>query len=120
MSSNMLNTILHDLNNSNTDIEASAIVSTDGLIKEALLPSEADKDRIGAMSAALTSLSNQMAGELACGNLEQILIKGELGNIVMTYAAPDTVMTVLTTSEARLGLISLDMKRAVDAIQKMT
>ena len=38
MRSNMLQTVLNDLNGTSADIEASAIISSDGLMMAALLP----------------------------------------------------------------------------------
>lgn len=119
MRADMLTSILAELNGSSADIEASAIVSTDGLMMAALLPSSMDEDRVGAMSAALLSLGDRTAKELARGGLEQVLIKGDKGYILMTYAGEDAVLTVLAKSQAKLGLIFLDVKRAAESVGKV-
>lgn len=64
------------------------------------------------MSATLLSLGTRAATELRRGGLDQVLIRGSNGCVVMMYAAAGTVLVVLTTAEARLGLVFLDMKRA--------
>ncbi len=115
----MINSILSELNGSSADIEASAVLSTDGLMMDSLLPAGMDEDRVGAMSAAMLSLGDRTSEELERGKLEQVLIKGDKGFILMTYAGPDAVVTVLTKPEARLGLIFLDVKRAADGIAKI-
>ncbi len=115
----MINSILSDLNGSSADIEASAVLSTDGLMMDSLLPAGMDEDRVGAMSAAMLSLGDRTSVELERGKLEQVLIKGDKGFILMTYAGTDAVVTVLTKPEARLGLIFLDVKRAADGIAKI-
>ncbi len=119
MRAEMLTSILAELNGSSADIEASAVVSTDGLMMAALLPSGMDEDRVGAMSAALLSLGDRTARELARGTLEQVLIKGHNGYILMTYAGTDAVLTVMAKSQAKLGLIFLDVKRAAEALSKV-
>ena len=119
MRADMLTSILSELNGSSADIEASAIVSTDGLMMAALLPSGMDEDRVGAMSAALLSLGDRTARELARGSLEQVLIKGGKGYILMTHAGEDAVLTVLTQPQAKLGLIFLDVRRAAEAVAKV-
>ncbi|MEO1750975.1 roadblock/LC7 domain-containing protein [Thiofaba sp. EF100] len=116
MRADMLTSILSELNGSSADIEASAIVSTDGLMMAALLPAGMDEDRVGAMSAALLSLGDRTAKELARGGLEQVLIKGDRGYILMTHAGEDAVLTVLAKPQAKLGLIFLDVKRAAEAV----
>ncbi|MDM7322882.1 MAG: roadblock/LC7 domain-containing protein [Gammaproteobacteria bacterium] len=115
----MLTSILSELNGSSADIEASAIVSSDGLMMASLLPAGMDEDRVGAMSAALLSLGDRTAKELARGALEQVLIKGDRGYILMTHAGEEAVLTVLAKPQAKLGLIFLDVKRAAEAITRI-
>ncbi len=111
-----ITSILADLNSSSTEIEASAIISTDGLVIASLLPNAVDEDRVGAMSAAMLSLGDRTALELDRGELEQVLIKGANGYILMTHVGHDAVLTVMTKSSAKLGLIFLDVKRAVSDV----
>ncbi len=119
MRADMLTAVLNDLNGTSADIEASAVISTDGLMMAALLPSGMDEDRVGAMSAAMLSLGDRTSRELARGSLEQVLVKGDKGYVLMTYAGENAVLTVLTKSNARLGLIFLDVKRAAEAVSKL-
>ncbi len=116
MRADMLTPILSDLNGSSADIEGTAIVSADGLMMAALLPSSVDEGRVGAMSAALLSLGDRAAKELARSSLEQVLIKGDKGSILMTYAGKDALLVVLVKPQAKLGLILLDVKRAAEAV----
>lgn len=118
MRADLLNSILSDLNGSSADIEASAVISTDGLMMAAMLPASLDEDRVGAMGAAMLSLGDRTAQELARGKLEQVLIKGDNGYVLMTHAGAEAVVAVLAKPEARLGLIFLDVKRAAEAIAK--
>jgi len=116
MRANMLTSILTELNGTSADIEASGIISTDGLMIASVLPAGMDEDRVGAMSAAMLSLGDRTAQELARGTLEQVLIKGDNGYVLMTYAGPESVLTVLAKPNAKLGLIFLDVKRAANNV----
>lgn len=116
MRADMLNSILSDLNGSSADIEASAVISMDGLMMAAALPAEFDQDRVGAMSAAILSLGDRTSKELARGSLEQVLIRGAKGYVLLTHAGDEAVVTALAKPNAKLGLIFLDVKRAADAI----
>ncbi|MCB1582039.1 MAG: roadblock/LC7 domain-containing protein [Marinicella sp.] len=119
MRSEMLDSILNELNGTSADIEASAIISTDGLIMASQLPASMDEDRVGAMSAAMLSLGDRTAKELVRGKLDQVLIKGDHGYVLMTHAGEDAVVTVLAKSNAKLGLIFLDVKRAAEDVAKL-
>jgi len=119
MREQMLRSILSDLNGSSADIEASAVISSDGLTMAALLPQGVDEDRVGAMAAALLSLGERTARELARGDLEQVMVKGSNGYILMSHAGEDAVLTVIAQQDAKLGLIFLDAKRAAKSITEI-
>ncbi len=115
----LLQQSLEDLNGSTADIEASALISTDGLMIASALPHGMDEDRIGAMSAALLSLGDRAARELSRGGLERVLIQGERGYVIMSSAGPEAVLTVLAKPNAKLGLIFLDIKRAAETLTRL-
>jgi predicted regulator of Ras-like GTPase activity (Roadblock/LC7/MglB family) len=119
MRADMLTSILKELNGTSADIEASAVISTDGLTMATLLPADMDQDRVGAMSAAMLSLGDRTSKELARGILEQVLVKGDNGYVLMTYAGKEAVLTVIAKPNAKLGLIFLDVKRAAESIAKL-
>jgi len=48
MREEMLKSILSELNGTSADIQASATISTDGLVMASILSSDMDEDRVGA------------------------------------------------------------------------
>ncbi len=50
--------------------------------------------------------------ELACGELEQVMIKGKSGYILLSQAGKDAVLVLMAKETGKLGLILLDAKRA--------
>lgn len=119
MREDMLKSILSDLNGSSADIEASAVISTDGLMMASLLPAGLEEERIGAMSAAMLALGNRSAEELGRGGLEQILLKGDHGYLLLTGAGNDAVLAVIAKASAKLGLIFLDVRRAAESAARI-
>jgi len=105
---------LRDLAASSPDVEASAVVSVDGLTMASALPAQVEEDRVAAMSAAMLSLGERIANELGRGNLDQVYIKGENGYVVLMSVGNDAVLTVLARQQAKLGLLFLDMRRATE------
>ena len=110
---------LRDLQASSGDIEASAVVSVDGLIMASSLPANIEEDRVSAMSAAMISLGERIAEELSRGHLDQVYIHGSQGYIVLMSVGEEAVLTTLANTHAKLGLIFLDMKRAVEDLKKL-
>ncbi len=110
---------LRDLQASSPDIEASAVVSVDGLTIASALPQGVEEDRVSAMSAAMLSLGERIANELGRGMLDQVYIKGQKGYVILMSVGEEAVLTVLAREQAKLGLILLDMRRAADEISKL-
>lgn len=110
---------LKELQASAPDIEASAVVSIDGLIMASALPADVEEDRVSAMSAAMLSLGERIAGELGRGTLDQVYIRGERGYVVLMAVGEEAVLTVLARPQAKLGLLFLDMRRAAEDLARI-
>ena len=101
------------------DIEASAVVSVDGLIMASALAADVEEDRVSAMSAAMLSLGERIAGELGRGDLDQVYIRGADGFIILTAIGDEAVLTALARQKAKLGMIFLEMRRAAEVLVKL-
>jgi predicted regulator of Ras-like GTPase activity (Roadblock/LC7/MglB family) len=101
------------------DIEASAVVSVDGLIMASALQQGVEEDRVSAMSAAMLSLGERISTELGRAGLEQVYIKGNAGSIVLTSIGEEAVLTAMARQDAKLGMIFLEMRRAAEDIVKL-
>ncbi len=100
-------------------VEASAVVSVDGLTMASALPTGVEEDRVSAMSAAMLSLGERIAGELRRGTLEQVYIRGKEGHVLVMAVGEEAVLTLLAREDAKLGLVLLDMRRAAEDLAKL-
>ncbi len=110
---------LRELQASTPDIEASAVVSVDGLIIASALPENTEEDRVSAMSAAMLSLGERIAQELGRGELDQVYIKGDTGYVILTAIGEDAVLTALARPDAKLGLVFLEMRRTAEDLARI-
>lgn len=110
---------LRELQASSPDIEASAVVSIDGLSIASALPQGVEEDRVSAMSAAMLALGERIASELGRGEIEQVYIRGQKGYVVLMAVGEEAVLTTLAREQAKLGLILLDMRRAAEDLAKL-
>jgi hypothetical protein len=110
---------LRDLQSTTPEIEASAVVSVDGLIMASSLPAGVEEDRVSAMSAAMLSLGERISNELGRGALEQVYVKGGSGYVILMSVGDEAVLTTLVREGAKLGLIFLDMRRTADDLEKL-
>jgi predicted regulator of Ras-like GTPase activity (Roadblock/LC7/MglB family) len=100
-------------------IQASAVVSVDGLIIASALPAAVEEDRVSAMSAAMLSLGERISAELERGALNQVYIRGDHGYVILTSVGEEAVLTVMAKENAKLGLIFLDIKRTAEELARI-
>jgi len=110
---------LRELQASSMDVEAAAIISVDGLPIATSLPQGVVEDRVSAMSAAMLSLGERIAGELGRGQLDEVYVRGERGYVILRAVGQDAVLTVLARQQAKLGLLFLDMRRAAEEFSRI-
>jgi len=117
--SETLNKVLRELQTASPDVEASALISEDGLMVSSALPQGMEEARVGAMSATLLNLGTRASTELRRGALREVLIRGDDGYACMLSAGSGTLLLAVTTAQAKLGLLFLDMRRAVEKIRRV-
>lgn len=110
---------LREMQAASPEIEASAVVSVDGLIMASALPVEVEEDRVSAMSAAMLSLGERIAGELGRGVLDQVYIRGGNGYVILSAVGEEAVLTALAREGSKLGLIFLEMRRAAEDLARL-
>lgn len=114
-----LNKILKNLQNGAPDVEASALITEDGLMIASSLPQDLDEITVGGMSATLLSLGTRAASELRRGDVKEVIVRGEEGYGVLVSAGRGVLLLVVANESAKLGLIFFDMRAAINAIKKV-
>lgn len=113
----LLRPVLRTLNGVSPDIEASAVVSGDGLVIASVLGDGVDPDRFGAMCASLLALADRAAQEISRGQLKQVLVEGELGTMLLVQAGNDAVLAVASRPTINLGMVFLEARRTAQKVQ---
>jgi|GEM_PF-119301 len=114
-----LNKILKNLQNESPGVEASALISEDGLMIASALPQDLDETRVAGMTATLLNLGTRASTELRRGDVQEVIVRGEYGYSVMISAGRGALLLVLTNENSKLGLIFFDMREAIKAIKNI-
>ncbi len=86
-------------------------MTRDGFPIASVLAKEIDPDRLGAISASLLSLAQKTASDLARGDLEQVLIHGTEGFVLMVQVGNRQVLSVVSKPDSKLGMLLVETKR---------
>ena len=108
--------ILLELQSRVPELEGLTVVSREGLPIASMLFTTADEDRICAMTAANLSLSDRMVQELERGKMDQLIITGTDGLIIIRDAGEHAVLVGIAKTNAKLGLVLLEIKRAAQKL----
>lgn len=114
-----LNKILRKLQSDSPGLEASALISEDGLMIASALTPDLDETRVAGMTATLLNLGTRAAVELARGEVKEVIIRGDRGYAVMIDAGRGALLLALANETAKLGLIFFDMHEAIRSLKKV-
>lgn len=110
---------LRRLRTTSPEIVGSCVVSTDGFIVASMLPSDVDEEVVSAMAAAMLGVGERISSELRDSALEQSYVRTANGYVVVNSVGADSLLVVITTENAKLGLVFLDIKRRLVELEDL-
>ncbi|MEJ2439727.1 MAG: roadblock/LC7 domain-containing protein [Gammaproteobacteria bacterium] len=113
----VLKPILGRLNSVSKEIEASAVMTRDGLTLASKIRDDVNQDRLGAMCASLLSLSDKTAKELSRGKLKQVLLEGDQGCVLIVHIGQRAVLAVVSKPSSNLGMVFVEARKVAREIE---
>jgi len=113
-----LRPILKNLNSVSAEIEASSVMTRDGISIASVMREDIDQDRLGAMCGSLLSLSDKTSAELERGALKQVLIESENGCILIVRIGVSAVLAIVTRPTAKLGVVFNEARKIAREIEE--
>jgi uncharacterized protein len=114
-----LNNILADFYHTSPAIEACGLVSRDGLVIAMNMPSNFAGEKYAAIATTIVGDCERICRDLNRSGLEQVLLKGEDGYIILQNVGKDTVLLVMVKKDPNLGMILLRMKSISEQITEL-
>jgi predicted regulator of Ras-like GTPase activity (Roadblock/LC7/MglB family) len=111
--------ILRGLRSASPDIVGASVVSIDGFVIASVLPSEIDEELVSGMAAAMLGVGERISAELMSSNMDQTYVRSEKGYVILNAVGGESVLVVLTTKEAKLGLVFIELKRRCAELAKV-
>ena len=109
--------ILKRLRNETPGVTAVALVSNDGLIISSFLAENIESEKVAAIAAALINQGETSSGDAMMGEMSQVTIRGADGFIVITRADAESLLTVFTNTQAKLGMVLYDITVAMKELK---
>lgn len=114
----LLEKVLQDLKQLG-GVEASAIVSRDGLVIAADIPPGIKPETFSAMSATALGAAETAMAELKQGVPDRVIIEASEGKIITVGAGPKALLVVMVAKDTGLGLVLAGIESGVEKIKKL-
>src|SRR5215213_2007518 len=114
-----LDRVLADLRALSEDIESCAVLSEDRSLLSSSHASAVNRERAGALLAALVDLSDKAAREGGKDHASQLRIDTEEGHLLLVRIDGGGVLAATTGPDARVGLVLYDMRNARGEVDRV-
>jgi len=114
-----LDGVIADLRALSEDIESCAVLSGDGDLLSSSHAPGVERERVGAILAALVNLSERLARESGKGQFSQLRIDTGGGHLLVVRLDGGEVLAATTGQEARVGLVLYDMRNSRGEVEKV-
>ena len=114
-----LDGVIADLRALSEDIESCAVLSGDGDLISSSHGPGVDRERVGAILAALVNLAGRVARESGKGRISQLRIDTGGGHLLLVRLDGGGVLAATTGPEARVGLVLYDMRNSRGEVEKV-
>lgn len=112
----MLEKVLKDMEKIG-DVDASLVVSRDGLLMAADIPTDVNAETFAAMTATMLGAAETAVSELGKEVPERVIAESDEAKMIVCGAGPKALFVVMTGPETGLGLILVEMDGAAEKIK---
>lgn len=99
-------------------VHGAALIEKFGLIKGSALPGWVDHEAVAAMVTLILKASQRATKELEQGQFNNAIIESGKGKILFN-TIKENVLVVISTVEAKLGIINLKLSAATQALESL-
>jgi predicted regulator of Ras-like GTPase activity (Roadblock/LC7/MglB family) len=114
-----LDRVVADLRALSEDIASCAILSGDGDLLSSSHDSAVDRERAGALLAALVDLSDRAAQDGGKERATQLRVDTDEGHLLLVRLDGGGVLAATTGPDARVGLVLYDMRNARGEVDRV-
>jgi predicted regulator of Ras-like GTPase activity (Roadblock/LC7/MglB family) len=100
-------------------VKGAAVVRRDGLLIASNMGDNINDDQVGAMTASTVGSGETASEALEMGDVEAVTIEAKKGKLVATGAGDEGIVAVLTDEDVNMGLVKVEMEKAVDKIKRV-
>lgn len=111
--------ILRELRGDGSGIEAAVLISSDAMPLASDLSDSIDEELLSATASTIVAAGEKVAGELARGDLDQLYLRGEAGDLVVVRVNDHAILACTVDKQAKLGMTLLAVSRCARRLSEV-
>jgi len=108
--------LLRELRVDSDGVEAVVLVSSDAMPLASDVPEGMEEELLSATSSALIAAAERVARELARGNLDQVYLRADEGDLVVVKVNDDALLACTVDHAAKMGMTLLEVNRCAQKL----
>jgi hypothetical protein len=100
------------------DVEGAAVITRDGLLIASALNSMIDGDTLAAMAATMQGAAETAVQELKKSSPDRVIVESKDTKLISMGAGKEAILACIVKPTSKLGLVLMEMKKAVSAIER--
>lgn len=111
--------IMQELRAECPGVEAAVLVSSDAMPLASDMPESMKEEMLSALSSSLMASSERVARDLARGKVEQVYLRGDLGDLLVVSVNNDALLACTVDHQAKMGMMLLEVNRCASALAEV-
>ena len=119
MSDDQLLFLLNSLKDTIEGFRSGAVVSSEGLIVQAVLEEGISDIKLAAMTATILSVAERVLIELKSGILDSCILSGDEGDFIVIEAGKELILAVSLDKDSRLDTCFEEMRKVSEQLKSI-
>ena len=108
--------MLKELRTDSDGVQAVVLVSSDAMPLASDMPNGMEEELLSATASALIASGERVARELSRGNIDQVYLRGDSGDLVVVKVNDDALLACTVDNTAKMGMTLLEVNRCAQKL----
>jgi uncharacterized protein len=108
--------ILKELRTESDGVHAVVLISSDAMPLASDMPNGMEEELLSATASALIASGERVARELLMGNIDQVYLRGDEGDLVAVKVNDDALLACTVDHNEKMGMTLLEVNRCAQKL----
>jgi predicted regulator of Ras-like GTPase activity (Roadblock/LC7/MglB family) len=110
---------LKELRSDSNGVQAVVLISSDAMPLASDMPDGMEEELLSATASSLIASGERVARELSRGNIDQVYLRGEQGDLVVVKVNDGALLACTVDPQAKMGMTLLEVNRCAQRLAEI-